>query len=66
MGQNLTSDLTKKAKKERLIKSYVPEAMIAAAGLYGVTVISSEYNGLISGMNMKLNAITKISKTKNE
>lgn len=46
LGQSLSTGLSKRAKRERLYKSYIPESLIAAAGLSLGSYLSSGYNGL--------------------
>lgn len=47
LGQSLTIELTKKAKRERFYKSYIPESLIAAAGLSLGSYLNSGYNGIL-------------------
>jgi len=44
-GKPLSTKETKFATRERLIKSYVPESFLAAAGLLAGSYFSSGYNG---------------------
>lgn len=45
LGKPLTTKETKFAKRERLMKSYIPESFLAAAGLLTGSYFSSGYNG---------------------
>lgn len=45
-GRSLTTNLSKQAKKERVIKSYIPEGLIGAAGMLVGSYLKSGSSGL--------------------
>lgn len=47
LGKKLTTETTEIAKKERILKSYIPESLIAAAGLSLGSYLSSGSSGFL-------------------
>lgn len=46
LGKRLTTEKTKVARKERVLKSYIPESLVAAAGLSLGSYLNSGSSGL--------------------